>query len=553
MGGIGSFALSQLSPDQIGALQQQTAPVQPTAQPQPATGYSSDISSPSGAPGSTADLEARAAAAPQQTAQTLQQNQPQQPQPGQWSENNPYGAIAKDYQERWQQSQPPPDRGGPIKRLLTNFVGGMGNSMMAEAGLPTQSQQRQQLLQNALLAANHAQAWEEQQGLQRYRSALTDQMTQQTQFNAQMQPLHLQQAQQSLAAGQQALPTVRPVMSADDLTSLGVPSDLAAQYSGKPLSEADMASVKNMAAAGAKQLFDYGNDGTGPNKGIWLMDKNYVPIRQLATVSETGRSVALAKIQAQQQNNLIKSATAPVYAYDPTSKQTVLTTAGAAQQGGMQAIRGVKETDIRNDMHDTRVLNDVAVKSNNLVDSSAALDQDQRQRDMIAWALTQTDNQIKVGAFGTTIPTGWANTLIHSANMNGSSQQTKDYVTNVLSLREASMGLQKVLTGTARANETQIQALQATLPGLETNSAYARQKLGAFTQNVDMLRQGIPRMPGIDVVPIRTWSGPQSSVQQSTGTNPNPGIGESLSTGASAIRDSYHRTLRSLGLEGGRI
>jgi|ERR1039457_6575740 hypothetical protein len=81
--------------------------------------------------------------------------------------------------------------------------------------------------------------------------------------------------------------------------------------------------------------------------------------------------------------------------------------------------------------------------------------------------------------------------------------QARNYVTSVLSLREASMGLQRVLTGTARSNESQINALQATLPGFEVDSGLVRQKLGAFTQNIDMLRQGIPRLPGMDVVPIK--------------------------------------------------
>ena len=105
-------------------------------------------------------------------------------------------------------------------------------------------------------------------------------------------------------------------------------------------------------------------------------------------------------------------------------------------------------------MHDTRVLNDVAVKSNNLMDSSAALDQNQNQRDMINWAMSQAenDNQFKVGAFGTTFPTGWFNTLLNSSNMSGATQLTKDYVVSVLSLREARR-MQKVLTGSARANE----------------------------------------------------------------------------------------------------
>jgi hypothetical protein len=102
MGGIAQFALSQMSPDQIAALEQQTQPAQPSPQPQTATtGYSSDLASPAAmpissptAPGSTADLENRAAQGPQQLGQQLQQQQTPQQQPGQWSPENPHAKLA---------------------------------------------------------------------------------------------------------------------------------------------------------------------------------------------------------------------------------------------------------------------------------------------------------------------------------------------------------------------------------------------------------------------------------------------------------------------------
>ena len=90
-------------------------------------------------------------------------------------------------------------------------------------------------------------------------------------------------------------------MSAADLATLGVPGDLAAQYAGKPLSEADMGAVKQMAAAGSKQIYDYGSDGTGPNKGIWLVDRQFNPVKQLSPISETSRSTSLARQQMQLQ------------------------------------------------------------------------------------------------------------------------------------------------------------------------------------------------------------------------------------------------------------
>ena len=109
------------------------------------------------------------------------------------------------------------------------------------------------------------------------------------------------------------------------------------------------------------------------------------------------------------------------------------------------------------------------------------------------------DDQYRLGVFGTSIPTQWFNNLINSENAWGLNQKGRDYVVALLSLREASMGMQRLLTGTARANETQIKALQATLPGVEPDANLVLQKMGAFTQNIHMLQQGFL---GIDVIPI---------------------------------------------------
>jgi hypothetical protein len=472
-------------------------------------------------PGSTQDLENRAAQAPQQVGQQIQAQRSPQQAPGAYSSENPYAPIVQDYQAR-AQATAPKEPGTGVKGLLTSYFKGMGSGMMVQAGLTPPDVRHDQIVQHLTAMTQMANQWEQLQGMSRYRDALTNKMQQDQAFESQMQPLRLQSEQQTLAAGQQAATTIHPAMSAADLKALGVPDDLASQYQGKPLTSADFTALKDLSAAGATRIFDYGQDGAGTGKGQWLVDRNFNEIKQLSPISEAGRATSLAKQQFAQQNALIKGMQAPVYAYDPSQKMTVLTTQSQAQQGGMQAIRGVKETDIRHDMSDTRVLNDVAVKSNNMLDSSAALDQNQNQRDIINWAMSQGENQIKLGAFGTQIPTGWINTLANSANMGSATQQTKDYVVNALSLREAAMGLQKVLTGSARANDAQINALQATIPGLETNGALARQKLAAFTQNVDMLRQGIPKMPGIDVVPTRSTNSPRAagaaSVSQPTGS-----------------------------------
>jgi len=382
--------------------------------------------------------------------------------------------------------------------------------MLARVGLPTPTQQRQTDLQNFERISQIASQWESQKQELAYRQALLGQLQDNRQFQSKLQPLQLQHEQlanQSLAyqVGQQQ-ETVHPAWTAADLQSVGLSPNLAQQFAGKPLSSADMQAVMQMSSLSANKTFDYGQDGSGANHGIWLVSKNYEPIKQLSPISETGRSTALAKAQIAAMGQMAKTG----YAYDPATQQTVLTSAGEARQNGYQAFRPVTEANIRNDTHDSKVLNDIAVKSNNVMKASLALDQDPGQRAIInrALAAADKDEQFKAGAFGTQLPTQWLNNLVTSSFMNGASQQTKDYVIAVLSLREAAMGMNKLLTGTARASEQQINALQNTLPGYENESGTALQKMQAFTQNLDMLRQGIPRLPGITSIPINPSTQP---------------------------------------------
>jgi hypothetical protein len=160
---MGQQQPQQLSPDQIAAPQPETLPNSPTVPPN--------------STGSVQNLESIASQVPQQLGQALQ-NQQQPQQQGQWSDNNPYAAIAKDYLQRWQAARPPPTTGGTIKRTLTNFFGGMSHGMLPVTQTP--EFQRNELLGHLLTTTNMAQQWEEAQGQQRYRQTLTDQMKRET-------------------------------------------------------------------------------------------------------------------------------------------------------------------------------------------------------------------------------------------------------------------------------------------------------------------------------------------------------------------------------------
>jgi hypothetical protein len=196
---------------------------------------------------------------------------------------------------------------------------------------------------------------------------------------------------------------------------------------------------------------------------------------------ESAAKAAYAKAEAQAKN---ESDSKPAYAVD-SQGNTVLTTSAAAAQNGMTAIRPVKEGDITKDQHDLKVLSDIQIKSDNVKQQAAAMDDNSWKQAGVA-AKYLADN-----------PNTPINTLMKSEALKNASPQVQSYIIAVNSLRESSMGLQKVLTGTARASETQIQALQNTLPGVEPNSATVHQKLQAFDQNLGMLSQGLPTNTGV--------------------------------------------------------
>src|SRR5579864_6883403 len=82
------------------------------------------------------------------------------------------------------------------------------------------------------------------------------------------------------------------------------------------------------------------------------------------------------------------------YAYDPKNDQTVAVTADEAKAQGLTTFRKVNQTQIAGDTHNASVLNDVSSKTNAVIQSAGALDQNGTQRDIISWALG--DNGIKI-------------------------------------------------------------------------------------------------------------------------------------------------------------
>lgn len=488
-------------------LQQQPVPPPPDINqqpPAPTTGYSSDISNPTamdlGPPqGAFPGSLPPGAQPPQQapnfspSAQEILSRLPQQGQrqTGDWSPENPYAGQAQQLKTQYQQAQPPPPAGGGVKRFLTSWFTTFSDASAAHLGLPTQQQRSQQLFQRAVQSAQLANEWESLNSQVQLRQQQTAASQQEQSQRAQLFPGQLQEQGIRTQAEQFAFdqakanaPTIANQLPLDETTAklAGIP----AKFVGQNLSVDDWKMVDARLQAQGIQKFDTGQDGR--NGGIVLMDRGGNVIKQLTPISESARATALVKMQ-------LGAAKQPVYAYDPQSNQTVLTTQADAQARGMSAVRGVKQTDIEKDIHDQRVLNDIAAKANAVWASSSAMDN------------TSFGSTAGAAQYLADHPNSTFEQLVNSKVLGSVDQKTQNYLQDVMSLRESSMGLNKVLTGSARVNDVQLNALLRTLPSLEANSGLVKSKLQRFTQNVHLLRQGIPVMPGITQVPIQGENG----------------------------------------------
>jgi len=178
-----------------------------------------------------------------------------------------------------------------------------------------------------------------------------------------------------------------------------------------------------------------------------------------------------------------KSDEEPVIGYDKNGAMHLMPRA-QAKESGLQHIIKASDKDRQDAQNNTSGLNEVGVKTRNLLGSLKALDQGSVQRGIIAFALTHPADT-----------TG--DTLLREQALKFASEETKNYVTDVLNLREAVLALPKIMTGGSRINDVQAHALWQTIAdGSSADSKYAVKQLQKFDQMTDRLWKKVPHVEG---------------------------------------------------------
>jgi hypothetical protein len=282
------------------------------------------------------------------------------------------------------------------------------------------------------------------------------------------------------------------------------------------------ASEKLNSAIGAldNQIKVYGQKVSSDDRLLQIMQSSLANMKAQKSQSDAAKDAdsnrALDRQQAlMDSRQKTEDARKYGYAFDSNGDAYYVSKADADSKGYNNFEPQTPAT-IKADVHDQRVLNDVALKSNNVREKAFKVD----PSSWGALAKVLADN-----------PNTTVNSIVKEKAFASLSKPAQDYAIAVLSLRESSMGLQKVLTGTARNNETQLQALLNTLPGLEPNSDVVNRKLDQFNQNMELLRAGIPKaLPGMTQVPL---SGTTGQRRELTNFHRNPKTGQQIGQDAS--------------------
>jgi hypothetical protein len=103
-----------------------------------------------------------------------------------------------------------------------------------------------------------------------------------------------------------------------------------------------------------------------------------------------------------------------------------------------------------------------------------------------------------VGAFGSEVPVDRLNAALDKENIKGLSDDAVKLLAAYYNARESLVGYNRVLSGSARGGEKQMEVNQDTLPNPgTTDPRYAKESMNQFRQNLKIVGQGLPVIPGI--------------------------------------------------------
>ena len=466
----------------------------------------------------TQQLEQQVGPAQATLGQGLQnQQQTQGPQQAQQPpQADPWESLKSNLIQQYNANAQPPASGGLLKRMLTGFLSGAGTAMMRDAGLASPDQLQQQRLQNISSISTA-------QSLDQYRAAQAQALQM---VNVQLPSGEVVQMPANSAAkvyaSQVRAQTQQP--STDPKEMYGRRLAYLLQNGIDPTSDQQLQQIAQAqqdftakppadTATAAKSAY-MGIIGKMQAAGSLPPDYLTSPQHLSAAIQAAGRKGVLTPAEVQQGTGFMATYTTPAataanvnvkidaglaqqgkelgYAFDPRTQQTVAATQADANSHGLTAWRKVGENDIRQDTLLNNRLTDVTNKINRY---NQTLQTPLSDSDKGNIAGLQTD--LKLDTSGVSVPFDRVNAALNAENLSNMSPAAKNRVIAYWNAREAMIGYQRVLSGSGRSSDKSLEMNLQTLPNPSMPEDFSRNAIGQFKENLGIVTQGIPRIPGV--------------------------------------------------------
>jgi hypothetical protein len=201
--------------------------------------------------------------------------------------------------------------------------------------------------------------------------------------------------------------------------------------------------------------------------------------------------VALAESKGRQ---LIEGIAQPVYAIGPNGQKVLMSKTDAIQQG-IRSMLPVTEKEVGDDTMLINRLGDVRQKIARY-DQALQAPLSDADRGNIAGLIGK--DKLKVGAFGSELPVDRLNSMLASENIRNLSENGKKALIAYYNARESMSGYQRVLSGSGRSSDTTMELNLDALPNPATaDPEYSKESLKQFRENLDVVGQGLPKIPGV--------------------------------------------------------
>lgn len=283
------------------------------------------------------------------------------------------------------------------------------------------------------------------------------------------------------------------VLAAEAAAATGGPALTAAQQAAKTNYEAAFPK-QAMLTQGYRQMDDLrkkiDNTNTSPQRRMEFQ----------AQLAETAQRIidtdpaAAGRLDIQRETAGLK----PVQAVNNESGQLEVVpraTYEADQKSGKPVYSKATEissAELQNDNRAVNTINDMQVKLDHLREDNEHITTDDRNTLKQILSLPMPDVDMSQG-LDTIVRAlySWGTQVLSTKEAQGLSESGKQYLIDVLSMRESGMALPKLLTGGSRVTEIQTSALWATLPGAMYDAPYVSKQIERFQENLDRLQRGV--------------------------------------------------------------